>query len=124
MELTVAIKKKKENYYILSPAGSIDSDTYQILEKELDLVLGRQAKAVMLDMAGVAYVSSIGITVIFKAKQALEERGGKLVLARLQPNIKKVFDALKAIPGSIFMTTEEAEASLLTVLGDGLRKKN
>ncbi len=124
MELTVAIKKKKENYYILSPAGSIDSDTYQILEKKLGEALSRQAKAVMLDMAGVAYVSSIGITVIFKAKQALEERGGKLVLARLQPNIKKVFDALKAIPGSIFMTTEEAEASLLTVLGDGLRKKN
>jgi len=112
MDLHITVKKKSEAYYVVAPVGSVDSDTYQELDKKLDSVLRQKVKAVMMDMSGVAYISSVGISAIFTAKEALEARGGILVLCALQPNIKKIFDALKAIPGSIFDTPAQAEAHL------------
>jgi len=111
MDLKIKIEKKQEGYYIVSPVGSIDSDTYMEFEKQLKAILP-SAKALNLNMEGVTYLSSIGFSVIFKAKEAIEKNGGSLAIASLQPNVKRIFDAVQAIPESLFASLETADEYL------------
>lgn len=112
MDLRVNITKKQEGYYIVAISGSIDSDTYQELESKLESILQPPTVALILDMVGVTYMSSIAFSVIFRAKAAIEKNGGSLAITNLQPNIKKIFDALKVIPESFFSTLKQADEYL------------
>jgi len=49
-------------------------------------------------MAEVNYLSSAGIRVILKTKKMLAAYNGKLVFMNLQPQIKKVFEIINALP--------------------------
>ena len=109
MGLDIKVEKKKEGYYVISLVGSIDSDTYTELERQLKPILVSSTKALNFNMEGVNYLSSIGFGVIFKTREALEKNGGSLAITGLQPNVKKLFDAVKAIPESLFATMEEAD---------------
>jgi anti-anti-sigma factor len=53
---------------------------------------------IVLDMAEVNYLSSAGIRVILKTKKMLTAYNGKLVFMNLQPQIKKVFEIINALP--------------------------
>jgi anti-anti-sigma factor len=112
MPLKVGVKKNEDGSFIVSPVGSIDSDTFAILEKELMDVVRQSTRGVILDMAKVDYVSSTGFGVIIRAKQALENKNIALAISNLQPNVKDVFDAVKAIPESLFATLCEADEYL------------
>lgn len=112
MGLNIKIEKEREGYYTISPVGSIDSDTYMELEKQLKAILIPSTKAVNLNMEGVNYLSSIGFGIIFKTAEALKKNGGTLAITSLQPNVKRVFDAIKAIPESLFATMTEADEYL------------
>lgn len=109
MGLNIKIEKKREGYFVISPVGSIDSDTYIELERQLKPILIPSTKALNFNMEGVSYLSSIGFGIIFKTREALEKNGGSLAITGLQPNVKRLFDAVKAIPESLFATMEEAD---------------
>ncbi len=112
MALKVTIEKRQDGVLVVSLAGSIDSDTYAEFEKKVTAALGPSTRAVVFNMEGVTYVSSIGFGMIFKIKQALEKDGGTLAIANLQPDVKKIFDAVKVIPESLFATMEAADEYL------------
>ena len=110
MGLKVDIEKNSEgNQLTVSLTGSLDSDTYQEVEKKVLPLINASIKGVLLNMQGLTYISSIGFSVIFRAKQSVEKYGGTLVIANLQPNVKKIFDSVKVIPESIFATLQEAD---------------
>ena len=96
--LTVTVSENKYGVVTISPAGSIDSDTYAILEKDVDAVFESDPKALVFDMKDVKYISSMGIRTILTAKNRIEEADGSLVMINLQPQIRKVIDIVKAIP--------------------------
>jgi anti-anti-sigma factor len=87
--------------------GRLDSQTAPILDARLDLVL-KSATALLLDLAGLEYISSAGIRVFVKARKALEARGGGMAVARVQPAVRRVFDILKALP-SVDVFADDAE---------------
>lgn len=98
MGLGIEIVKRKEYAYIVKLNGSLDSDTSQDLEKELDEIINKETKTIIFDMGNVTYISSIGIGLIMKTKKALENNGAAFAMTNLQPQIKKVFDAVKILP--------------------------
>jgi anti-anti-sigma factor len=98
MPLNVKVSKKKNYTYIVSLTGSLDTDTEQQLDKELAQIIGKQTKAVVFDMGGVDYISSLGIGLVMKTKKALEDVGATFAMISLQPQIKKVFDVMKMLP--------------------------
>ena len=111
--LTVRVTKKKEKgVFSVKPVGSIDTETYTILEEKLKPILVPSTKALVFDMSGVEYVSSMGLSVIFKAKLKLTEQGATLAIVNAQPQIKKVFDAVKVLPENYFSSMEAAEKYL------------
>ena len=78
-----------------------------------------EIRSLILDLAGLDYISSAGVRSIFKARKALVARGGKVVVVNPKPQIQKVFDVVKAVPlDEIFSSVQEADAYL-----DAMQKK-
>jgi len=114
MALNVTSEEKQPGIFTVLPFGQLDSETYWVLEKRIDFVLNEgRARVVTLDMKGVDYISSMGIRVILKAKKGLAQRNGNLLIVNLQPQIKKVFEIINALPTlQIFASIEELDAYL------------
>ena len=94
-------------------AGRLDTHSYEDLDVALAPLFNRQAHSLVLDLAGLDYISSAGIRSIFKARKALGGHGGKVLLVNPQTQIQKVLDVVKAVPMSeIFASTAEADAYL------------
>ena len=98
MALDITIIKKENYSYFVELKGSIDSDTHDKLEKEMKEIIDDNIKAVVFDMAGVDYVSSMGLGVVVWVKKTLERREAIFTMINLQPQIKKLFDLMKLAP--------------------------
>lgn len=119
MSLVVKSTKRMSGVYQVNPAGSLDSNTYRILEERVDAVIGDQPDTIVFDMANLDYISSLGIRVIAKTQKTMRSLGGRVVLLHLQPQIKKVFDIIKAMPSEqIFSSLKELDDYL-----DRMQKK-
>ncbi|CAD7724540.1 hypothetical protein LMG31886_06620 [Xanthomonas hydrangeae] len=93
--------------------GRLDSHTYQDLDAALSPLLGTSIVTLVLDLTALEYISSAGIRSIFKVRKALATHQGKLLVTNPQPQIRKVFDMVKAVPLSdVFASTEELDAYL------------
>jgi anti-anti-sigma factor len=94
-------------------SGRLDTHSYEDLDEALAPLLNRQLQSLVLDLAGLDYISSAGIRSIFKARKALGGHGGKVLLVNPQAQIQKVLDVVRAVPmNEIFASTAEADAYL------------
>lgn len=115
MSLKVEVIKEHEGAFTIVPEGAIDSETYSELEIKINSVLSASTKLFVFDMQKVNYISSMGLGVIFKTKETLEKNGGSIIITSLQPQVKKVFDILKALPQRIFKNMEEVDAYITQI---------
>lgn len=124
VELGVAIEKKVESGFLVRLRGRLDSDTYKVLEQKVRPILVPTTKLIILDMEKISYVSSAGLAIIFQIKKFVEEKGGALIIASLQPQVKKVMDIVKALPKeNIFEDREELDKYLDYIQKKTLKKK-
>jgi anti-sigma B factor antagonist len=98
MALLVSSRQKALGAYVVTLTGEINGQTYPVLENKLDQLLEEKPTLIVLDMAEVNYLSSAGIRVILKTKKMLAAHTGKMVFMNLQPQIKKVFEIINALP--------------------------
>ena len=113
MSLTIEIAPLANGNQRLALAGRLDTHTYSELDAQLAPMLASGIQSLVLDLAGLEYISSAGVRSIFKARKALAAHGGKVVVVNPQPQIQKVFDVVKAVPlEEIFPTIEEADTYL------------
>lgn len=125
MPLEVNITKKRDYVYQVEPKGSIDNETHQQLEDELREIIDDKTKAVVLDMGGVTYISSIGIKVVIWAKKELQKKNATFAMINLQSQIKKVFDAMNILSIiDIFDDMPEADKYIDQVIKDEIKKQN
>ena len=111
--LEVEVEKKQEGTFLVVPNGRIDSDTYTILEDKLEAIVEPSTKVIIFDMGKVLYISSAGLGVIFSVKKSLKANNGSLIVTNLQPQIKKVFKIVNALPeDTIFSSMEEVDTYL------------
>ena len=95
------------------PVGSLDSSTANILEEELGPLLDGTATTIVLDLRDVTFLTSAGLRVIVAARKRIAARGGALVLANPQPQVAKVFEIIKALPGiNVFESVRELDEYL------------
>ena len=115
MPLKVSVEDRGEGTYTIRPEGSIDTNTFMTLQNEVDPILGK-SKVIIFDMKDVNYVSSAGVGVVLLAEQSLKANNGKVLMVNLQPQIKKVFDIVKALPDQqVFSSLEEMDRYLKEV---------
>lgn len=111
--LKVTVHEKAVGVFTACPEGSIDANTYTILERRIDSLLQSEANVIVFDLSAVTFISSAGIRIILKTQKPLKQRNGKVVLINLQPQVKKVFEIIDALPSlSVFASIEELDQYL------------
>ena len=116
MPLKVTVEEKGDGTCTIRPVGSIDADTHHILGSQVDPILAKSPQLIIFDMKDVHYVSSAGIGVVLFTEKSIKAAGGKVLLVNLQPQIKKVFDIVQALPSQqIFSSVAELDRYLSVI---------
>ena len=114
--LSVRYSEKREGFFVIQPVGPINAITSPILRYKVKQIIESKPEVVLFDMKQVSYINSKGLRVILKVHQAMKSRGGRVVIANLQPHIKKVFDIIDALPAQrIFASRQEMDNYLDTM---------
>lgn len=115
MTLNTDIDSSRPGVQRVRIGGRLDTTSAPELEARLSN-LPANIHTLVFDMANLDYISSAGLRVVFKASKSVRQAGGKAVLANLQPQIRKVFDIVKAMPDvTIFSSDAELDDYLDTM---------
>jgi anti-anti-sigma factor len=104
--MSVQIHTNKEgNGTVVQLQGKVDATSAPSVEQALVSVIDQGEKRLVLDCAGLDFISSAGLRSLLLAVKKMKAAGGGISLAALQPNVKEVFDisgfsALFTIHGS------------------------
>lgn len=83
---------------LLEVAGRVDAATAPKLKQQIDALFEDGRYRIVLDLAGLEYISSPGLRVLIEARKRAREwkitdlEGGDIRIANLPPKIKEVFD--------------------------------
>jgi len=120
MSLQVKIEEREPGVYVVAPIGEVNTDTYRELESKTNELIPK-AKALVFELKDMTYISSMGLSVFFRVKSALNEKEAKFLWVHPQPQIQKVFDCMKVLPDAMVASLEEADTYLDSFL-DGVQK--
>jgi anti-anti-sigma factor len=107
MPLTVTTNEGP-GHVTIRAVGSLDSNTYTILEEHVTAARARKPLAIVFDLKDLTYISSAGVRVIVATQRAMKATGGSMALTNLQPQIRKVFEIIMALP-SLNVFEDDAE---------------
>jgi len=94
----------------LALSGRLDSTTAPQFEQSVGNVLGSPPAILVFDMAGLEYISSAGLRIIFKLQKAVKGISGEVMMVNLQPPVRKVFEIIDALPSlSVFSSVAELD---------------
>ncbi|EFO79567.1 anti-sigma-factor antagonist [Oscillochloris trichoides DG-6] len=83
---------------LVAVVGRIDAATASKLKQQIDTLFAEGRYRIVLDLAGLEYISSPGLRVLIEARKRAREwkitdlEGGDIRIANLPPKIKEVFD--------------------------------
>jgi anti-sigma B factor antagonist len=77
---------------VLEARGEIDAATAKDLRAALDDAAATGARKVILDLGGVTFVDSRGLTVMVAAHEKLEAGGSRLITVCADPFVRKLFE--------------------------------
>lgn len=113
MSLEITITAEDNSGKRISIAGSLDSNTAPQLQNSIDAEIDDTVNTTIIDFKDLDFLSSAGLRVIFKTKKIMDNSGGRFLLVNLQPQIKKVFEIIKALDGmNVFKDQNEMDAYL------------
>jgi len=111
--LDITVEKQPEGRVRVSLTGSLDTQTHAQCEERIQPLLTVATRVLVFDMAGLDYISSMGLRVLMRTTKALAAHGGQCILTRLQPPIRKVIEIANALPKeAVFASVEEADRYL------------
>jgi len=110
MSLVITVTPEANNGKRVSIAGSLDSNTAPQLQQSINAEIDDSVSTTIIDFKDLDFLSSAGLRVIFKTKKVMDNNGGKFLLVNLQPQIKKVFEIIKALDGmNVFKDQDEMD---------------
>jgi anti-anti-sigma factor len=83
---------------IVAPLGRLDSTSSDELEQRLLRSLEQGERRLLLDFAGVEYISSAGLRVLLMLAKRLQSSRDGLVLCSLGAGVRQVFELAGFIP--------------------------
>jgi anti-sigma B factor antagonist len=98
---------------VLGVTGRIDAATSKDVEAALNSLIDQNKTKIIVDLAAVEYISSVGLRVLLASLKKLRQKDGSLMLASLQPFVRDVFQ----VAGfnklfSIYPSADDAAKSL------------
>jgi anti-sigma B factor antagonist len=98
---------------LVAVRGEILVSTAQEFARRLDEAIETGAPALVLDLTGVEFIDSTGLSVLLNGQRAITLRGGRLALAVSNPTVLRLFEITRL--DSTFdlrPTREEAHAAV------------
>jgi anti-sigma B factor antagonist len=95
MEIT---HRRMNRVDLVEVSGRVDAATSPQLKQQIDALFDEGRYRIVLDLAGLEYISSPGLRVLIEARKRAREwkitdlEGGDIRIANLPPRIKEVFD--------------------------------
>lgn len=102
---------------VLAPLGRVDSITSADLEQRLLAPVAVAERRLVVDLAGVEYVSSAGLRVFLKLARRVKDAGGELLLCAMGEPVRQVFDLAGFLP--LFAIEASRERALTRLGGRG-----
>ena len=99
---------------IISISGRIDTVTSKDVEAKLDGAIGERKKKMIINLAKMDYISSVGLRVLLAALKKQRQNQGSLQLASLQPLVQNIFRITGLDEVFQIFPTEEAAFQSLT----------
>jgi anti-anti-sigma factor len=113
MSLEIEVYKSDNGKCRIELKGRLDSDTAGKLDEKLESIDSSEYPVQSIDLAELEYISSAGLRSLFRAKKSAHAKGGHFLVVHPQPQVKKVFDVVKALPSEgIFSSQAEMDAYL------------
>jgi anti-anti-sigma factor len=95
--------------------GRLDANTYSDLDEALrDITpMVDNNGTLVLDLSQLDYISSAGLRSLALLRRQMHDRGGRTLLLNPQPQVKKVFEIVKAVPvAEVFANVAELDQYL------------
>ncbi len=83
--------KSEGDVYVIEISGRMDSISSKEIEAKLIDVIEHNQDKIIIDLAAVDYISSVGLRVLLAALKKQKERAGSIKLVSLQPFVKDIF---------------------------------
>jgi anti-anti-sigma factor len=83
-----------DQVYRIAPQGRLDAVTVPSLEAVIDEHLAAGHIQLVIDLAGVTYISSSGLRALLRARRQTQSRGGDVVLCDMSVRVTEVFDMI------------------------------
>lgn len=115
MTLELRTEKPSPGRLVLHLNGRLDANTYMEFDAAALPLLAElpDGATVVLDLAGLEYISSAGLRSVARIRKTTRSLQGQTLLLDPQPQVRKVFDIVKAVPVSeVFTSTTELDAYL------------
>ena len=100
---------------VIAPVGRVDSVSSGELEKVVLSRIDAGARRLVLDLAGVEYISSAGLRVLLIAAKRLKAPPAALVLCGIGPGVRTVLELAGFLP--LFAVEPGREQALARVAG-------
>lgn len=91
MNFEVSIEEYAEGYPVISVHGEVDLHTAPKVQYAIERAGSNGAQAVVVDMSGIAFMDSTGLSTFMRAKDALAERDVALRLAAPSKAVERIF---------------------------------
>jgi stage II sporulation protein AA (anti-sigma F factor antagonist) len=97
---------------ILRPSGRIDTENSKVLLEKITQVIDEGVHNLLLDLSAVPYINSLGLRTLITAAKRLANSGGKLVMAEVDVQVRKILEisGLTSVLG-VHSTKDEALGS-------------
>lgn len=80
---------------LLSLKGAIETTNASTLEEAIDRILASQCYRIVVDLAGVTYISSAGWGIFISEIKRVRRNAGDIKLAAMTAPVREVFDLLE-----------------------------
>ena len=84
-------ERRDGDVIVLQPTGRIDNDTSPAFQAKLLAAIGTAPAAVLVDLAGVDYISSAGLRALMMGSKQSKATKGRIGVTKLQPVVKEIF---------------------------------
>jgi anti-anti-sigma factor len=84
-------EKRHGDVVVISPVGRIDNDTSPTFQDKLLRCVDVASAKVVVDLAGVEYISSAGLRALMMAAKRSKAQNGQLGVAALTPIVQEIF---------------------------------
>jgi len=105
--------ERQKGVAIVAPLGRIDSTTAAALERHLLGLVGGGDRRIVIDFAGVDYISSAGLRVMLTLAKKTRDTRGALALCTMGDSVLEVFGLAGFLP--LFTVESSREAAVARV---------